>query len=85
MYIGLLVYSHGHLARIGGKIFSIMKLRMTSFVIDSMGFISIVPAGRFTLDLLAGSNVIKGQQLILPTKVQLPSLSNLGLPRAVKI
>jgi hypothetical protein len=44
---------------------------MSSFVIDSMGFISIVPAGRFTLDLLAGSNVTKGQESILPSKVQL--------------
>jgi hypothetical protein len=85
MYISLLASSCGHLAQIASKTFSIMKHRMTSFVINSMGCISIVPAGQFTLDLLAGSNVTKAQQPILPSKVQFSPLLNLSLPRAVKI
>ncbi|KAG2647039.1 hypothetical protein PVAP13_2KG536990 [Panicum virgatum] len=42
-----------------------------------MGFISIIPTGRLAFDLLATSYVTKGKQPIFPSKVQLPSESNL--------
>jgi hypothetical protein len=62
-----------------------MNCLIVSFVMELIGFISIVPAGLLTLDLFAGSYVTKGKQPIFPSKVQFLLESNLGRARTVKI
>jgi hypothetical protein len=68
-----------------GKTFSIVKARITSLFTDLIGFISIVPAGQFALDRLAGSYVTNGKQPIFPSNVQKPRELNLGRATAIKI
>lgn len=56
----------GHFSFIVGKIFSIRNDLMTSLFIDVIVSVSIVPATRLTLVLLAGSLVTNGKIPFLP-------------------
>src|SRR4051812_17109763 len=67
-----------------GKILFIKNIRLTSLVIEVIGFVSSVPDGLLTLDLFAGNLSTKGNTPIFPDHVSLPSLSNLGLATATK-
>jgi hypothetical protein len=55
MYIGLSMSSHNHLAWIADRTLLIKNSWLMPFLIESKGFISIVLAHHFLLDLLAPS------------------------------
>jgi hypothetical protein len=67
-----------------GKTLFIKNIRLTSLVIEIIGFVSSVPAARLTLDILVGTLSTKGNKPIFHVNVTSSSSLNLGLPNATK-